>query len=80
MGALRFHARPNLLFGRKRGNLAPPKRCAMGVRDMKKAHPPPSGGRWAGEGPTPTPWREGQRCTTRRAGTQGAEERLTVGS
>lgn len=42
-GCVAIHARLNLLFGRKRGNLAPPKRCAMGVRDMKKAHPPPVG-------------------------------------
>ena len=39
-GCVAIHARPNLLFGRKRGNLAPPKRCAMGVRDKKKAPTP----------------------------------------
>ena len=43
MGALRLLARPNLLFGRKRGNLAPLKRCAMGLRAIKKSPPTPNG-------------------------------------
>ena len=44
-GCVAIHARLNLLFGRKRGNLAPRPRRAMGVRAIKKRPPPPTGAR-----------------------------------
>jgi len=42
-GCVAIHARLNLLFGRKRGNIAPRSRRAMGVRAIKKGPHPPRG-------------------------------------